>query len=101
MIRLIIAGGRDFTDHRLMDTMFLALFPKECVVLIPSATNKMGSGLANRYSLDAIEYDSYMEEELMQNATHLLAFWDGKSKGTKHMIDIANKEGLSVHVINY
>lgn len=31
----------------------------------------------------------------------LIAFWNGKSRGTKHMIDLANKYGLKVHVINY
>lgn len=28
----------------------------------------------------------------------LLAFWDGESKGTKHMIDEALRRGLEVHV---
>ena len=27
----------------------------------------------------------------------LIAFWDGNSKGTKHMIDIANNKGLKVY----
>ena len=31
----------------------------------------------------------------------LIAFWDGQSRGTKHMIDLANKYGLEVHVVNY
>ena len=31
----------------------------------------------------------------------LIAFWDGKSRGTKHMIDLANRYGLEVHVVNY
>lgn len=31
----------------------------------------------------------------------LIAFWDGESKGTKHMIDLANKEGLEVFVYKY
>lgn len=31
----------------------------------------------------------------------LIAFWDGKSKGTKHMIDLANQYKLEVHVVNY
>ena len=31
----------------------------------------------------------------------LIAFWDGVSKGTKHMINLANKHGLRVFVINY
>lgn len=31
----------------------------------------------------------------------LIAFWDQKSKGTKHMIDLVNKHGLKVFVVNY
>jgi hypothetical protein len=31
----------------------------------------------------------------------LIAFWDGKSKGTKHMIGISNMKGLEVHVVKY
>lgn len=31
----------------------------------------------------------------------LIAFWDGISKGTKHMIDLANKHGLRVFVIKF
>ena len=37
--------------------------------------------------------------EMLKTATHLLAFWDGSSKGTKNMIDIAIKAGLDVTVI--
>ena len=31
-------------------------------------------------------------------ADALIAIWDGESKGTKHMIDIAKKKGLKVFV---
>lgn len=31
----------------------------------------------------------------------LIAFWDGKSKGTKHMIDLAEKNGLEVHIVRF
>ena len=31
----------------------------------------------------------------------LCAFWDGKSKGTKHMIDIAKSKGLTVLIFSY
>jgi hypothetical protein len=34
-------------------------------------------------------------------ADGLIAFWDGKSKGTKHMIDTATQKGLVVHIVNY
>jgi hypothetical protein len=38
---------------------------------------------------------------MAKNADVLVAFWDGSSKGTKHMIDIAQKNGLVVRVINF
>ena len=34
-------------------------------------------------------------------ADALIAFWDGKSKGTKHMIDLAEKQGLKIKVVKY
>ncbi len=40
-------------------------------------------------------------EDMLSIATHLVAFWDGKSHGTKHMIEIARKKGIPVWVINY
>ena len=33
-------------------------------------------------------------------STHCIAFWDGKSVGTKHMIQEAEKNGLLVRIIN-
>ena len=32
---------------------------------------------------------------------HGAFFWDGKSKGTKNMIETARKQGLEVDVVNY
>jgi hypothetical protein len=29
----------------------------------------------------------------------VVAFWDGKSKGTKNMIEIAKAEGMEIHVV--
>ncbi len=38
-------------------------------------------------------------QQMADNADMLIAFWDGKSRGTKHMIDIANAKGLKVIVV--
>jgi hypothetical protein len=35
------------------------------------------------------------------NADALVAFWDGQSRGTKHMIDIASARGLVVRVVKF
>lgn len=36
-----------------------------------------------------------------ENYGVLVAFWDGKSKGTKHMINLAEKNGLEVHIVRF
>jgi len=41
----------------------------------------------------------YLRNERMAHyADALIAIWDGKSRGTKHMIDLARSEGLKVYV---
>ncbi|HWT40113.1 MAG TPA: hypothetical protein VN081_02475 [Dongiaceae bacterium] len=37
--------------------------------------------------------------EMAKMATHLVAFWDGRSKGTEHMISTAKAHGLTVVTI--
>jgi hypothetical protein len=40
-------------------------------------------------------------EQMAKIADALIAFWDGKSHGTKHMIDIMNEKNLQVKVVEY
>jgi len=37
--------------------------------------------------------------EMAKYADALIAFWEGESKGTKHMIDLAEKHGILIHVV--
>ena len=48
------------------------------------------------------KYAGPIRNKLMaMEAEALIAFWDGKSKGTKNMIETALKQGLEVDVVNY
>lgn len=40
-------------------------------------------------------------KQMAEYADALIAFWDGKSRGTKNMIETAKKDGLKVRVIKY
>lgn len=40
-------------------------------------------------------------EEIAEVSDALIAFWDGKSRGTKSMIEIARRKGLQVAVVRY
>jgi len=40
-------------------------------------------------------------KEMVDSSEFVIALWDGKSKGTKHSIDIARKTGKPVWVFEY
>jgi len=40
-------------------------------------------------------------EEMANYANYLIAFWDGFSKGTEHMLKLAHKKGLNTIVFRY
>lgn len=39
--------------------------------------------------------------EMAEVGDYLIVFWDGTSKGTQHMINIANDKGITTTVIHY
>jgi hypothetical protein len=43
---------------------------------------------------------AYRNQRMSWRATHLVAIWDGQSRGTKNMIDTARADGLGVRVID-
>ena len=116
---LIVAGGREFNDATLMAnelTMLrrneLADYEVNIVCGNARGADMMGAAYAGYHSLRVIEFPAQWDTfgksagyrrnvEMAENAQGLLAFWDGKSRGTKHMIDIATERGLSVRVIHY
>ena len=117
--KVIIAGGRDFLDYNLLrEKVDKILIDKRAThkIVIISGCARGADTLALRYAseniLDTEEYPAdwnaygkkagYMRNvEMAENADALIAFWDGKSKGTKHMIDIATERKLNIRVINY
>jgi hypothetical protein len=117
-IRVIIAGGRDFQDYSLLqkkcDWLFSQTLDSDIIILCGEARG--ADLLGKRYAQEnGIKVESYPADwdtqgkragylrnvKMAENATHLIAFWDGKSRGTKHMIDIARQKGLDVRVFNY
>jgi hypothetical protein len=74
-------------------------FANECgykVVRFPADWDGLGKRAGYVRNAEMAKYAS--EED---NFGVLIAFWDGKSKGTKHMIDLAKKYGLEVHIVNF
>jgi len=119
-MNLIIAGGRNFLDIDLMEeklvkyVMDRGLQLSDVTVISGKAigADTCGAMLARKHNMGLIEKQAdwntwgksagYRRNTEMAEIGHgLLAFWDGKSKGTKHMIDIATKVNLIVEVVMY
>lgn len=128
-MRIIIAGSRNFNNYDLLEKELNKIFHKchqdgsipskedmEIVSGTANGADKLGERFANEYGINLAKFPAdwnrgksagYIRNEQMalyakaNKAGMLVAFWDGESKGTKHMIDLANKHGLRVFVINY
>ena len=120
MIKVIIAGTRDFNDYAFLkknvDYFSQGINPNNEEIEIVSGNARGADKLGERYAkehnlpvkLFPANWDKYgkragylRNQEMANYADVLIAFWDEKSKGTKHMIDIAKKQGLTVIVVGY
>ena len=125
-LRIIIAGGRDFNDYNLLRNSVIKIItdktalPDLAAIVSGMArgADKLGVQFADEMGLEIVRFPAdwdglgkragYVRNVEMakfasedDNNGMLIAFWDGKSKGTKHMIDTAKKHGLEIHVVNY
>ena len=115
-MKVIIAGGRDFDSFYDADEFFSrCFFDREITEVISGGArgaDKIGEDIASSYYIDTKIFPAKWDEhgkaagyirnkEMAEYANALLAFWDGKSKGTKHMIDLALKHKLETHIYFY
>ena len=115
MIKVIIAGGRNFDDFNKLCQVCDEFLKDQNNIEIVSGAYKGADLLGERYAAERnypikqfpADWRRYGKSaglkrniEMAAYADILIAFWDGESKGTKHMIDLASKAGLKVKV-NY
>ena len=116
--RIIVAGGRKFSNAGLLArkldhlTKNLAIENMAIVSGCAAGADTLGAEWARARGIEVIEYPAEWDrlgkragyirnEEMAKVATHLVAFWDGESRGTKHMIDLSNQYGLRVVVVRF
>lgn len=120
MFRVIIAGTRDFNDYDLLrDHCDYILSNKaengEEIAIVSggaSGADALGERYAKERGYKILRYPAQWEKygrragpmrnrEMADNADALIAYWDGKSRGTKSMIREAEKRGLKISVKTY
>ena len=122
-LRMIIAGGRDFNDYDLLEYNVNEILKKyDNKIRIISGTargaDRLGEIFAQNYRYELSRFPAnlvlfgisagYRRNAEMakfavenENIGVLIAFWDGTSRGTKHMIDLAKRYNLNIHIIKY
>lgn len=117
--RVIIAGSGSFKNETLFEqkcNFFLGSKLHSHKIIIISGTSTLTSCLIEKYarkhSLIVEPYKAYWEKygqeaayhsnyEMLGKADALIAFWDGKSKMTRHLIESARNKGIKVVTVKY
>lgn len=110
-MKVIVAGSRNFEDYALLSE---ELDKITGITEIISGGARGADSLGELYasqkgiplSIYKADWETYGKSAgYRRNVTMasvgdmLVAFWDGESKGTKHMIDIASSKGLDVVIV--
>ena len=120
-MKIIICGGRDFNDYILMEEIFEQVSSQnnfkniEIVCGMAKGADRLGEELAKNKGFKIkyfpanwdlhgksagyhrnVEMAKYILEDGM-----VLAFWNRRSQGTKHMIDTAKKLKIDTIIIDY
>lgn len=122
-MRLIIAGSRDIKDKNTVknaidDSPYLIKNIDTILCGMADGVDTISKEIfedKNEIEIEEYPYEDYTNEapnpkvaplirnkEMAINADSLLAVWNGESKGTEHMIEIAKENNLNtyIHLIN-
>lgn len=114
-MKVIIAGGRRFYDYDLLKRKCDYFLRDKKGVEIVSGNAKGADELGERYAKEMVypiklfkadwklgRFAGFLRNREMANyADALIAFWDGKSRGTKNMIEEAKEKGLLIRIVKY
>lgn len=121
-VRIIVAGGRDFSDYQLtadtLDALLRELKAKEITIVSGGCrgADALGEAYARAHGISVKRFpadwkaygraagpirNAQMAEYASQEKGILLAFWNGTSRGTASMIRLAEKKGLDVIITKY
>lgn len=117
-LKVIVAGGRDFNDYQqLSDVLFdYAENQGDVAISLVSGMARGADALAYQFAQEhnvqcyamPADWNTYgkaagfrRNSDMAAAADALIAFWDGKSRGTDHMIQTMKKLNKPVTIIRY
>jgi hypothetical protein len=111
-MRIIIAGSRDVTENEVRAALHACPwvgFISAVVSGTARGADTFGERWAQEKNIEVIRFPAEWEkyrrkagpirnEVMAKNAEGLIAMWDGKSRGTRSMLDLAAKHGLRIMI---
>lgn len=116
MFKVIVAGTRTFNDYELLKSKLDFYLKDKTNIEIVSGCANGADKLGERYAKERgykikhfpADWDRYgrkagpiRNEQMVKYADACVVFWDGDSKGSKNLIDLAIKYGLQLKVVKY
>lgn len=117
-MKMLVCGGRDYCDYKKMTSIMLEYFifePEENILIAGGANgaDSLAVAIANKHSIKKIihkpDWDKYgkgagfIRNQAMidEKPNIVIAFWDGKSKGTADTINRARKNKITTLIVYY
>lgn len=115
MRKVAFIGGRDFTDSKAVAEAFQSELEKGDFVLVSGGArgaDSIAEGIANSLGRPTLIFPADWDKhgkaagfirnaEVVKASDECVAFWDGKSKGTAHAIELFHKAGKPVKICSY
>lgn len=109
--RITVIGSRDFKDYIFLESRLFLYFNENDVLISGGArgADKLAESFADKHGFSKEiflpDWKRYGKSAgfrrnitIIESCNFVIAFWNGKSKGTKHSIDIAEKKGKPVKI---
>ena len=116
MSKVIVAGSRGFADYHLLCAKMDFFTSDHSAVEVVSGTARGADQLGDRWARERghaikkfpADWDAHGKRagfirniQMAEYADALVAFWDGESRGTKHMIEEMRRLDKPVRVVEY
>jgi len=117
MMKLAVIGSRSFNDYELMKSSINDLAKKQNAIISTIVSggamgaDKLGEKYANEYDIPTEIYlpdwskGKYAgldrNHQIIINSDIVICFWDGKSRGTLHSINLSKKYNKECIIINF
>ncbi len=108
-MRLAIVGSRNFKNYKYLSRV---LDKHKCTVIISGGArgvDLLAEKYADEKNITKVIYPANWDEHgksagfirnklIVKDCDELVAFWDGKSKGTRHSIDLAKQDKKMIYI---